>query len=131
MSRFYDDEGDASWWDFRHWRKRVWAVIVAVIVVIIVVVVAVVVTEEKKNAYPNYSKLNYVLSETYSPSTFFDNFDYFVGWDPCTNIFLPIILVFWYANLWAAHGFVHYVPQEQATSLVRLATIQRACLRQS
>ncbi|KAH8908425.1 glycoside hydrolase family 16 protein [Coniochaeta sp. PMI_546] len=63
-------------------------------------VVAVVVTRNKnrENAYPDYTKLNYTLLETYSGESFFDNFNYYIGYDP-------------------AHGFVHYVPKETATQL--------------
>ncbi|KAI0977189.1 concanavalin A-like lectin/glucanase domain-containing protein [Xylaria arbuscula] len=103
--------GSQPWWRASHWRKRTWAIVglVAAIILIIVIVVPVKVTEA--NRYPNYSKLDYSLADEYSGSTFFDNFDYFTGYDP-------------------AQGFVHYVPSEQATSLnLTYATNSTAVLR--
>lgn len=51
----------------------------------------------KLNSYPDYSALNYTLQDTYSGTNFFDNFDYFTGYDPTS-------------------GFVHYVDSTVATS---------------
>lgn len=103
MSRNYDPYGQPSHptgsrWNPRYWGKKIWLAVGGVLVVIIVIAVAVGVTEEKKNAYPNYNELSYKLSETYQGDTFFNNFNYFNGFDP-------------------AQGFVHYVPQAQAEQL--------------
>ncbi|KAK7414686.1 hypothetical protein QQX98_006454 [Neonectria punicea] len=86
------------WWNPRYWRKRVWFGVVAAILIVIAIIIGVVVSVTKKNAYPNYSTLSYSLVDTYSGESFFDQFNYFTGYDP-TN------------------GFVHYVPQTQAESL--------------
>lgn len=52
----------------------------ATLTLIIIIAVAVGVTnEQKRNAYPNYSKLNYTLADTYSGTEFFNNFNYFSG----------------------------------------------------
>ncbi|KAK3939545.1 putative glycosidase [Diplogelasinospora grovesii] len=87
------------WYDVRGWARWVWAVVVGLIIAIIVaIVVAVVVTNNQKaNRYPDYSKLNYTLADTYSGTTFFDKFDYFNTYDP-------------------AGGFVHYVDSSYAAT---------------
>ncbi|OLN84961.1 putative glycosidase C21B10.07 [Colletotrichum chlorophyti] len=72
----------AALWDPRGWTKRVWAGVGGAIVVIIVIIVAVTVTQNNKNRYPDYSKLSYKLSDTYSGENFFDKFDYFNTYDP-------------------------------------------------
>ncbi|KAF7558050.1 hypothetical protein G7046_g5898 [Stylonectria norvegica] len=91
-------QSSMPWWNPRFWRKRVWGGVVAVIIIVIVIVVAVVVTQNKNNAYPDYSTVSYSLKETYEGETFFDQFNYFTGYDPTA-------------------GFVHYVPEAQAKSL--------------
>jgi hypothetical protein len=63
----YDDR-ERSRWNICGWSKKVW-IIVSVIVVIVVVIVAVaagvvVSQNNEKNRYPDYTKLNYGLSET-------------------------------------------------------------------
>ncbi|KAH8772640.1 glycoside hydrolase family 16 protein [Diaporthe sp. PMI_573] len=109
--RYYGDEHPDKWWDFKTWRRRTWAILVAILVVIIIVVVVVVTMLQKNNAYPNYKRLVYTLSDEYSGSEFFDDFDYYTGYDP-TN------------------GFVHYVPREQAESLnLTYASTSSAVLR--
>lgn len=57
--------------------KKTWMIIGGVAVAVIVVVVVVPVEVTKANEYPNYTAINYTLSETYSGETFFDQFDYF------------------------------------------------------
>ncbi|KAF4120578.1 Glycosyl hydrolases family 16 [Geosmithia morbida] len=86
------------WWNARYWPKKVWAGVAAIVVIVIVIAVAVGVTQSKKDAYPNYTELSYSLKDTFEGENFFDNFDYFTGYDPTS-------------------GFVHYVPESQATSL--------------
>lgn len=51
-----------------------------VAVVIVVLVVALVVS--RANRYPDYPRLSYSLVDTYSGTSFFDNFNYFTGYDP-------------------------------------------------
>lgn len=57
------------WWNPRYWRKRVWAGVAALIAIIIIIAVAVGVTQSKKNAYPDYSELNYSLKDTCASAT--------------------------------------------------------------
>lgn len=64
--RYYGDERGDKWWDFKTWRRRTWAILVAVLVVIIIVIVIVVTMLQKNNAYPNYKRLVYSLSDEYS-----------------------------------------------------------------
>ncbi|KAH9909969.1 glycoside hydrolase family 16 protein [Xylariomycetidae sp. FL2044] len=86
------------WYQPRYWRKRTWAFVVIAIIIAIVVAVVPAVLVTRANRYPDYSQLNYSLADEYTGTSFFDNFNYFTGYDP-------------------AEGFVHYVPQEQAESL--------------
>ncbi|OAQ64750.1 glycoside hydrolase family 16 [Pochonia chlamydosporia 170] len=83
------------WWNPRYWTRRIWIGVVVVVVIIVAVVIAVAVTVTKKNAYPDYSTLTYNLQDTYGGQNFFDQFNYFTGYDP-------------------AQGLVHYVPQPEA-----------------
>lgn len=64
--RYYGDERGDKWWDFKTWRRRTWAILVAIVVVIIIVIVVVVTMLQKNNAYPNYKRLVYTLSDEYS-----------------------------------------------------------------
>ncbi|KAI1438822.1 concanavalin A-like lectin/glucanase domain-containing protein [Xylaria sp. CBS 124048] len=99
------------WYRPRYWRKRTWALVVATIAIVIIIVVVVPVKVVQANRYPDYSKLNYALADTYSGTSFFDNFNYFEGFDP-------------------AQGFVHYVPQERAAQLnLTFASESTAVLR--
>lgn len=99
------------WWNPRYWAKRTWFIVAAVLVVIIVAATVSGVLVAKANRYPNYTKLNYSLKDIYSGESFFENFNYFEGYDP-------------------AEGFVHYVPEETATSLnLTYASSKSAFLR--
>jgi len=65
----------------------------------------------KKNAYPNYSQLSYKLVDQFAGTSFFDNFDYFSGYDPTA-------------------GFVHYLNSEQAAQYnLTYATSSSAILK--
>lgn len=64
--RYYGDERGDRWWDFKTWRRRTWAILVAIVAVIIIVIVVVVTMLQKNNAYPNYKRLVYSLSDEYS-----------------------------------------------------------------
>ena len=81
----------------KFWSKKVVIIasILAVIAIVAIIVGAVLGT--RASSYPDYSALSYTLQDTYSGTSFFDNFDYFTGYDPTS-------------------GFVHYVPAETATS---------------
>lgn len=55
------------WWNPRYWSRKIWIAVVAVVVIIIIVIIGVAVgvsQANKKNAYPDYSKINYKLSDT-------------------------------------------------------------------
>lgn len=84
-------------WNPKTWSKKVWTGVTAGLVIVIVAIIVGAVLGTRANAYPDYSPLRYTLSDTYSGTDFFDNFDYFTGYDPSS-------------------GFVHYVPAATATS---------------
>lgn len=77
----------------------------AVHAIFLIIIIAVAVAVSRANRYPEYTKLNYSLTDTYSGTGFFDNFDYFYGYDP-------------------AGGFVHYVdgPGSVAQNLTYAST---------
>jgi ABC-type Fe3+ transport system permease subunit len=52
------------WWNPRYWTRKIWIAVVAVLVIVVAVVIAVAVVVSKKNAYPDYSTLNYKLQDT-------------------------------------------------------------------
>ncbi|OCK75986.1 glycoside hydrolase family 16 protein, partial [Lepidopterella palustris CBS 459.81] len=93
------------------WGRKVWiGVAVGTVVVLIAIIVGAAVGVHN-NAYPNYSKLTYSLQDTYSGTGFFDNFDYFTGYDP-------------------SGGFVHYVDAPGSQSLnLTYASSSTAILR--
>ncbi|KAI9744184.1 MAG: hypothetical protein M1818_002336 [Claussenomyces sp. TS43310] len=84
----------APWYNVASWSKKKIGLVAAAIVVILVIVIVVPI-ETTKNKYPDYSALTYNLNSTFSGTSFFDNFDYFTGYDPTA-------------------GFVHYMLPEQA-----------------
>lgn len=86
-----------SKWNPKNWSKLTILGVVAAVIIVIVAVVVGAVLGTKANAYPDYSAINYTLVDTYSGTTFFDEFDYFTGYDPSS-------------------GFVHYVDESVATS---------------
>ena len=71
-----------SRFDPRGWSKRAWIIAAVGFIILIIIIVVAAVVASKNNKYPAYAKLNYSLSDTYSGTGFFDNFDYFVGYDP-------------------------------------------------
>lgn len=87
----------SSKWHPSNWSKLTILGVIAAVVIVIVAVVVGAVLGTKANAYPDYSAINYTLVDTYSGTTFFDDFDYFTGYDPSS-------------------GFVHYVDSSVATS---------------
>ncbi|KAK4250711.1 glycoside hydrolase [Corynascus novoguineensis] len=107
-----------SRWNPANWTRRIWLIIGTVIVLIAVVIVGAVVgvratrsSGGANSSYPDYSKLNYTLIDTYSGTTFFDKFDYFHTWDP-------------------AGGFVHYVDPDYAAQYnLTYATASTALIR--
>lgn len=89
---------ERPWYDVRGWSLRRKLIVAACIVVIIIAVIVGAVEGTKAAAYPNYSQLNYTLKDTFSGSSFFDNFEYYSTTDP-TN------------------GFVQYVNSETASQM--------------
>jgi len=85
----------AAWYNVKHWSKLTIGLVAAGIVAILIIIIVVPVEETKNDKYPNYSALNYTLNNTFSGTDFFDNFDYFTGYDPTA-------------------GFVHYMLADQA-----------------
>lgn len=127
-----DKEGTLKphWWDVKQWGWKKWAALAAGIIVIIVIGVVAGIESAKLNAYPDYSKLTYTLEDTCSylskssiyaatsnrnpdsGTDFFDNFDYYTGYDPSS-------------------GFVHYVDAISANTTYNLtyATSTSAVLK--
>ncbi|QIW95818.1 hypothetical protein AMS68_001336 [Peltaster fructicola] len=96
----YDDVVPVKRWSLirpKTWGRKTYISLVVIAVVIIVAAVVGGVEGAKAAAYPNYYALSYTLADTYSGTSFFDNFDYFTGYDPSS-------------------GFVHYVPADTSTS---------------
>jgi len=87
-----------SRWHPRNWGRKILIGVAVAIVVIIIVVVVAAVEATKSSKYPSYSKLSYSLKDTYEGTSFFDDFEYFTGYDP-------------------AAGFVHYVDQPGSAAL--------------
>lgn len=73
---------ERPWYDPRGWSGRRKLIIGAFVVVVIVAVIVGAVEGVKANGYPNYSQLNYTLVDTFSGSSFFDNFEYYTSTDP-------------------------------------------------
>lgn len=86
-----------SKWHPRTWSRAVKLGVIAVVIVIVAAIIIGAVVGTKANEYPDYSPLPYKLQDTYSGPNFFDNFDYFTGYDPTA-------------------GYVHYVDEIVATS---------------
>jgi hypothetical protein len=55
------EDRDPRWFDVRYWSKKALILSALAVVIVIVIIIAVSVVEVKKNAYPDYSQLNYTL----------------------------------------------------------------------
>ncbi|KAK4505601.1 hypothetical protein PRZ48_003564 [Zasmidium cellare] len=86
-----------SKWNPKNWTKVTILCVIAGAVVVIAAIIVGAVLGTKSSSYPDYSPLTYTLQDTYSGTGFFDNFDYFTGYDPTS-------------------GFVHYVDSSVADS---------------
>ena len=87
------------WFDPRGWSLRKKLIVGAIVIVVVIVAVVVGAVEGvKANRYPDYSKVDYKLVDTYSGPSFFDRFNYFSDEDP-------------------TDGFVHYVDRVAANTL--------------
>lgn len=63
MARYYEEVTE-PWYKPKYWRKRTWAIVVASIVAVVVIVIVVPVVVTKKEKYPDYSRLNYTLTDS-------------------------------------------------------------------
>ncbi|KAF1972625.1 hypothetical protein BU23DRAFT_466909 [Bimuria novae-zelandiae CBS 107.79] len=88
-----DRQRRGSRWNPRNWTPFAWIVVGIIAALVVVAAVVSGVLGARANAYPDYYRIDYRLKDTYVGSTFFDDFDYFTGYDP-------------------THGFVHYVDAE-------------------
>jgi hypothetical protein len=66
----------------KNWTRRCWVIVAVPLLILLIIVIVVAVVVSRDNRYPDYSKLNYNLVNTYSGTSFFDNFNYFTGYDP-------------------------------------------------
>jgi len=96
-SPLYEKTASGSKWAPRNWGKKTIVGVVVAVVVIVLVIILAAVLGARASSYPDYNALRYTLQDTYSGADFFDQFEYFTGYDPSA-------------------GFVHYVPYETATS---------------
>ncbi|KAI9933079.1 hypothetical protein ASPWEDRAFT_42832 [Aspergillus wentii DTO 134E9] len=93
-----EDQVPLPWYNPRGWSRRTKVVTGIGIIVVIIAVIVGAVEGTRARRYPDYIPLNYKLVDTYSGTSFFDQFDYFSSEDP-TN------------------GFVHYVDRQTAQNL--------------
>jgi hypothetical protein len=86
-SGFYRKE-DGGWSrrNPKNWPRRCWLILVAVLIVVLILIIIITVIVNRANRYPNYSKLNYNLVDTYAGTLFFDNFNYFTSYDPAQGL---------------------------------------------
>lgn len=107
----YSSSHQGSRWNPRNWSKRTWIVAVVVAIVALIAIIVGAVEGTKSNAYPDYTPLNYSLTDTYSGANFFDNFQYWDTYDP-------------------AQGFVHYSNPTQSVQMnLTYASADSAVLR--
>ncbi|MCJ1392920.1 hypothetical protein MMC18_005792 [Xylographa bjoerkii] len=98
-------------WNPRGWSRKSQILSLAGIVIVLIIIIVLAIVESRNGSYPDYSKLNYQLQATCEGSTFFDNFNYFTGYDP-------------------AQGFVHYVDADGSAEMnLTYATSTSAVLR--
>lgn len=110
--------------------KKTWMIIGAVGVAILVIVIVVPVEVAKENAYPDYSAINYTLTDTYSGESFFDYFEYFTA--TVSSCGRQLLLCFQYTDSTQdpTDGYVTYVDSSTASSLnLTYASSSRAVLR--
>ncbi|PYH39671.1 glycoside hydrolase family 16 protein [Aspergillus neoniger CBS 115656] len=99
------------WYDPRSWSVLTKSLVAGGLVVIIVALVVGIYEGTKPSSYPDYSALSYKLADTYSGSSFFDEFEYYTATD-------------------TTDGFVDYVDSTTASSMnLTYASSSRAVLR--
>lgn len=69
------------WYDPRSWSVLTKSLVAGGLVVIIVALVVGIYEGTKSSSYPDYSTLSYKLADTYSGSSFFDEFEYYTATD--------------------------------------------------
>ncbi|OJJ95717.1 hypothetical protein ASPACDRAFT_1859952 [Aspergillus aculeatus ATCC 16872] len=109
------------WYDPRGWSTRTRLLVAAgiAIVIIIAVVVGAVEGTRRSSSYPDYSRLNYELVDTYAGASFFDRFDYYSGVDP-TDGFVQ------YVNKSTAQSLnLTYVTADASSAVLRVDTTDR------
>ncbi|PWY88592.1 hypothetical protein BO94DRAFT_464451 [Aspergillus sclerotioniger CBS 115572] len=100
-----------AWYDPRSWSLLTKLIIAGGVVVVIVALVVGIYEGTKSSSYPDYSALSYRLADTYSGSSFFDEFEYYTATDP-------------------TDGFVDYVDSSTASEMnLTYASSSRAVLR--
>ncbi|OJJ74379.1 hypothetical protein ASPBRDRAFT_447542 [Aspergillus brasiliensis CBS 101740] len=99
------------WYDPRSWSLLTKSLVAGGVVVIIVALVVGIYEGTKSSSYPDYSTLSYKLADTYSGSSFFDEFEYYTATD-------------------TTDGFVDYVDSSTASEMnLTYASSSRAVLR--
>lgn len=73
-----------------NWSKSSWILLGVFLTIIVAIAIAVGVVEKNNNAYPDYAPLTYSLTDTYSGSSFFDNFDYWSAADPADGFVMYV-----------------------------------------
>lgn len=81
-----------SRFDPRGWRLRTKILAGIGVVVLIIVIIVASVLGTRANRYPDYSKLDYTLEDTYQGTSFFDDFNYFTGYDPAQGFVQYVII---------------------------------------
>lgn len=76
-----EQEAQRPWYNPRGWSGRKKLIVAAIIAVLIIVIIVGAYEGWKVNRYPDYSKINYSLADTYSGEGFFQNFEYYSTWD--------------------------------------------------
>lgn len=71
-----------SKWNPLHWP--LWGKILGGVIVVAVIIAIIVgaVEGSKADSYPNYSKLTYNITDRYEGEDFFNDFDFYTGYDP-------------------------------------------------
>ena len=69
------------WYDPRSWSLLTKLLVAGGVVVVIVALVVGIYEGTKSSSYPDYSALSYKLADTYSGSSFFDEFEYYTAAD--------------------------------------------------
>ncbi len=55
------------WWKPKYWRKKTWAIVAPIVIVILIIIIVVPVKVAEANRYPDYTRLDYSLSDECKP----------------------------------------------------------------